>query len=173
MENGFEIISYEDIATIRPNMMGYIDKEGNFWSLGTTKLGPFNNFYEKSFEGMGTIAQKMALYFLNEEAKDEFLKLDSDYQVNYHLPYFWQADKLLKGLGFVRFFRGYYDHEESYVELSDYEGANLKQLGVMNYLFALNYSCSTNIEIKRIELYRAYLKAQELEKDQLKRTLNQ
>lgn len=143
----YRIYSMKELGEIEPDTMGYVDEDGNFWSLGKAKrIAGF--FCEKSFEGMGKVAEAIALQFLNDKSK----LYGSDYEINHTLPRFWPADKQLLDLGFCRFFRGFYDYEDCYEELSIYDNANLKQLYVMNYLFALNHCSSTNMENKRKEL---------------------
>jgi len=125
-------------------------------------------FSTSSFEGMGIIVHEMALKFLNEDSKN--ILNTNDFNRNHHLPHFWPEDKFMLGLGFCRFFRGYYDQEENYVELSEYANANEKQLYVMNYLFALNQQyASTNMENKIKDLATALL--EKSRKEEMKRTL--
>lgn len=145
----YRIYSIKELGEIEPDMMGYIDEDGNFWSLGKAKrMSDF--FYKTSFEGMREIAEAMALEFSNGKYKDKIQ--GNDCKINYHLPNFWSADKILLNSGFCRFFRGFYDYEDCYEELSIYDNANLKQLYVMNYLFALNHCGSTDMENKRKDL---------------------
>lgn len=152
----FRVYSMEELGELEPDTMGYIDTEGNFWSLGKAIRKSWGGFDESSFKGMGTIAEAMASKILNEEYKG-YLQA-SDFNRTHHLPHFWPADKLLLSLGFCRFFRGYYDYEEPYEELSDYDNANSKQLFVMNYLFALNQRfASTDMENERKRLFKDFM----------------
>lgn len=163
----FRIYTMEELGEIEPDTFGYIDKEGNFWSLGKAQRNYFM-FSTSSFEGMGKIVHEMALKFLNEESKN--ILNTNDFNRNHHLPHFWPEDKFMLGLGFCRFFRGYYDQEDNYVELSEYANANEKQLYVMNYLFALNQQyASTSMENKRKELAAALL--EKSRKEEMKRAL--
>lgn len=132
--------------------MGYIDLEGNFWSLGRVGRNPFGSFAKCSFDGMKEIADSMAQVLVTDIHQGS-LEVSSDF--NKHLPDFWPADKVLLSLGFCRFYRGYYDRNESYVELSKYDNANILQLFVMNYLFALNsVYASTDMENERQTLIK-------------------
>ena len=169
MNNNYEIIPFENLGKIKPDTFGYIDKEGNFYSLGIAPrfdgmLVPW------STKGMGLKANNILFSLLKE--KDIKYYLDNNivtFDEQLSIASMWPADKLILELGFVKFFRGKKDIYDDTIDDSYYENATLKQLFVMNYLYALNYDFSTAMEDKRHELMKLYI--QKAKEKELKRDL--
>lgn len=157
MNNNFEIIPFENLWKIKPDTFGYIDKEGNFYSLGVAKrfdgmLVPW------STKEMNLVANNILFSLVNKEDLKKYLD-NQNINLNKQHPIasMWSADKIILNLGFAKFFRGKSDLYGDTIDDSYYDNPSINQLFVLNYLFTLNYDYSTALENKREELMKLYI----------------
>ena len=145
------IIPFEKMYEIKKGTFGYIDIEGNFYTLG--EIDKHNEDYRYENKA-GRIASKIVLSLnIGEEEKEKLKVRNQDYVEKRFSRYDWPADRILRDNGFCIFFRGIND-EHIYIDQSFYKNANEKQLFVLSYLYTLNYIQDTDIEEERKSLIR-------------------
>ena len=146
-------IPFERMYDIEKGMIGYIDKDGNFYPISTIT----KHDYSLSRKGLsaGIKARNIVLSSnINKEEKEAYQsqKKYPHFETGLY-PWNWSADKILKDNNYCLFLRCI-DEDGTYADYSHYDNITEKQLIVLNYLFNLNYIYSTDIEDKRKSLIK-------------------
>lgn len=144
------IIPFNKIANIKKGIIGYIDKEGNFYPISEIEQNDYWLGKRKELTaGINAKQILLSLSLTNEEKVyyQNIIKVEGHEKGFF--PWNWSAHQLLIKKGFCLFFRGI-DDEQVYVDYSEYNNATENQLLVLDYLYSLNPPTSTDeIEKKK------------------------
>jgi len=146
-------IPFERMYDIEKSMIGYIDKEGNFYPISSIE----KHNYSLSKKGLsaGIKARNIVLSSnISDEEKEAYKNKKTYHHHETGLyPWNWSADKILKENNYCLFLRCI-DEDGAYADYSHYDNITDKQLIVLNYLFNLNYTYGADIEDKRKTLIK-------------------